>query len=83
MDGAQGGEELLGPLFAAHRRCFDAHVALLDPPAERVAIPYEGGTLPGYLFVPAADGRARPTLIFEQRERRAGDRASPEPGLVT
>ena len=64
IDGVEGGEKLLGPLFTAHRRCFDAHVALLDPPAERVAIPYEGDTLPGYLFVPAADGKARPTLIL-------------------
>ena len=51
-------------MFTAHRRCFDAHVSLLDPPAEKVEIPYEGGTLPGYFFVPAADGRARPTLIL-------------------
>jgi len=64
VDGAEAGEELLGPLFAAHRRCFAAHVRLLDPPGQPVAIPYEGGTLPGYLFVPAADGRARPTVIL-------------------
>lgn len=64
IDGAEDGEALLGPVFTAHRRCFDAHVSLLDPAAEAVAIPYEGGTLPGYLFVPAADGQARPTLIL-------------------
>ena len=64
IDGVEGGADLLGPVFTAHRRCFDAHVSLLDPPAEKVAIPYEGGTLPGYLFVPAADGQARPTLIL-------------------
>ena len=64
IDGAEGGADLLGPVFTAHRRCFDAHVSLLDPPAEAVAIPYEGGTLPGYLFVPVADGQARPTLIL-------------------
>ena len=64
IDGVEEGDKLLGPIFTAHRRCFDAHVRLLDPPAEAVAIPYEGGTLPGYLFVPAADGQARPTLII-------------------
>ena len=42
IDGVEGGEARLGPVFAAHRRCFDAHVGLLDPPAEAVAIPYEG-----------------------------------------
>ena len=64
IDGVEDGDKLLGPIFTAHRRCFDAHVRLLDPPAEAVAIPYEDGTLPGYLFVPAADGQARPTLII-------------------
>ena len=64
IDGVKEGDKLLGPLFTAHRRCFDAHVRLLDPPAEPVAIPYEGGTLPGYFFVPAADGQPRPTLIL-------------------
>jgi hypothetical protein len=64
IDGAPEGETLLGPLFTAHRRCFDVHVSLLDPPAEPVAIRYESGTLPGYLFVPSADGKARPTLIL-------------------
>jgi dienelactone hydrolase len=64
IDGVKEGDKLLGPLFTAHRRCFDAHVSLLDPPAEAVAIPYEDGTLPGYLFVPAVDGQARPTLIL-------------------
>jgi hypothetical protein len=64
IDGIEGGEKLLRPLFTAHRRCFDAHVDLLDPAAERVAIPYEGDTLPGYLFAPADDGKARPTLIL-------------------
>jgi hypothetical protein len=64
VDGIDRPEEALASLFAAHRRCFDVHVGLLEPPAERVAIPYEGGGLPGYLFVPAADGRPRPTLIL-------------------
>jgi hypothetical protein len=64
IDGVEGGADLLGPVFTAHRRCFGAHASLLDPAAEAVAIPYEGGTVPGYLFVPAADGQARPTLIL-------------------
>jgi hypothetical protein len=64
IDGAEGGADLLGPVFTAHRRCFDAHARLLEPSAEAVAIPYEGGTLSGYLFLPAADGQARPTLIL-------------------
>ena len=48
-------------VVAAHRRCFDLHVGLLDPPAIPISVPYEGGDLPGYLFIPAADVAARPT----------------------
>jgi hypothetical protein len=46
------------------RRCFEVHVGLLDPPAIPIAIPYEDSDLPGYLFVPADDGVARPTVIL-------------------
>jgi dienelactone hydrolase len=63
-DGVGNAEKALTALFAAHRRCFDAHAALLDPPARRVEIPYEGTTLPGYFFSPEADGAARPCIIL-------------------
>jgi hypothetical protein len=56
--------EALGPTFRAHRRCFDAYVARLDPPGQKVEIPYEGTTLPGYLFRPDLAGGPRPTVIF-------------------
>jgi dienelactone hydrolase len=52
----------LMPTWMSHRRCWDAAVDLFDPPAERVAIPFEGTTLPGYFFS-AGDGR-RPVLIL-------------------
>ena len=48
IDGVKEGGKLLGPLFTAHRRCFDAHVRLLDPPAEPVAIPRPAPGLPGH-----------------------------------
>jgi len=54
----------LEALFASHRECFDQHVSLLDPPAIPIAVPYEDTELRGYLFVPAADGVARPTVIL-------------------
>jgi hypothetical protein len=57
-------DALLGPTFAQHRRCFDAYVQLLDPPAERVQIPYEGQTMPGYLFRPSTSEVPRRTLIM-------------------
>jgi alpha-beta hydrolase superfamily lysophospholipase len=37
---------------------------LLDPPAEPVEIPYEGTTMPGYLFRAASSDRPRRTLIM-------------------
>ena len=64
VDGTDNADAQLSELFAAHRKCFELHVGLLDPPAIPIAVPYEGGDLPGYLFIPAADGVARPTLIL-------------------
>jgi pimeloyl-ACP methyl ester carboxylesterase len=48
--------------------CFAEAAALLDPPVELVGVPFEGGTLPGYLVRPSpgsgsAGGGPRPTLI--------------------
>jgi pimeloyl-ACP methyl ester carboxylesterase len=54
-------------LRASHRAqtaCFRRAAALLDPPAEIVAIPFEGTTLPGYFFRAGADGVPRPTVIL-------------------
>jgi hypothetical protein len=64
VDGTENPDAQLTELFTAHRRCFDQHVGLLDPPAIPIAVPYEGSDLPGYLFVPADDGVARPTVIL-------------------
>jgi hypothetical protein len=64
VDGIEEADEALKTLFASHRHCFDAHVGLLDPPATQVAVPYEGSSMPGYFFVPADDGQARPTIIL-------------------
>lgn len=46
------------------RETFAAAAALLDHPAEPVAVPFEGTTLPGYLFRPDDSGRPCPTLIY-------------------
>jgi alpha-beta hydrolase superfamily lysophospholipase len=53
--------ELLGRRV---RETFAAAAALLDHPAEPVAIPFEGRTLPGYLFSPDDSGESRPTIIY-------------------
>jgi dienelactone hydrolase len=63
VDGVKDADAALQTGFAAHRRCFDAYITLLDVPGEKVEIPYESSTMPGYFFAPAADGAARPTVI--------------------
>jgi dienelactone hydrolase len=50
------------PTWESHRSCWDKAVDLFDPPAERLTIPFEQTTLPGYFFR-AHDGRA-PTLVL-------------------
>jgi hypothetical protein len=64
VDGTDDAEAKLTEGFADHRKCFDLHVSLLDPPAIPISVPYEDGDLPGYLFTPADDGLARPTVIL-------------------
>jgi len=46
------------------RDAFAAAAELLEPPARRAEIPYEGTTLPGYLFRADASGAPRPTVIY-------------------
>jgi alpha-beta hydrolase superfamily lysophospholipase len=53
---------LVREAYRKHRDAFGAAAALMRRPAERLAIPFEGGVLPGY-FVPAPEGGARPLVI--------------------
>lgn len=46
------------------RETFATAITLFDAPVERVAIPYEDTTLPGYLFLANDDGAPRPTVIY-------------------
>jgi alpha-beta hydrolase superfamily lysophospholipase len=46
------------------RETFATAIALLDHPAEQVAIPFEGTLLPGYLFRQDNSCEPRPTLIY-------------------
>ncbi|HZD66832.1 MAG TPA: hypothetical protein VE152_12100, partial [Acidimicrobiales bacterium] len=51
-------------LWTEHRGCWDRAVALFEPPARRVAIPYEHTTLEGYLFRVDESGARRPLVIL-------------------
>ncbi|MET9535436.1 alpha/beta fold hydrolase [Streptomyces sp. NPDC006649] len=51
-------------LAKASRRTFADAAALLDIQARAVRIPYEGTTLPGYLFLADESGEPRPTVLY-------------------
>jgi pimeloyl-ACP methyl ester carboxylesterase len=46
------------------REVFVEAIELMERPVRRVGIPYQGGTLPGYLFLVDDTGAARPTVIY-------------------
>jgi dienelactone hydrolase len=52
------------PTFRRHRGAWERFVDTIDHPSERVEIPYEDGTLPGYFFRPQPAEGIRPTLIM-------------------
>jgi hypothetical protein len=61
IDGMPDDSQLL-PTFRRSRECWDAMIDL--GPHERIEIPYEDTTLPGYLIRPDASGERRPTLVI-------------------
>jgi dienelactone hydrolase len=64
VDGVDDPDTALQQVFAQHRRCFDAYVERLEPPAFKVDIPYGHSAMPGYLFVPDTGGTPRRTLVL-------------------
>ncbi|WP_341577951.1 dipeptidyl aminopeptidase [Microbacterium schleiferi] len=59
-----GDADKLQHTFRAHRAAWDAFVDRAPYPAERLAIPYENTTMPGYFFRASTDGAKAPTLIL-------------------
>lgn len=57
-------DELLVPTFRLHRSSWDGFVDTTSRIVERVEIPYERDTLPGWFFRPAEDSTERPTLVM-------------------
>jgi pimeloyl-ACP methyl ester carboxylesterase len=53
------------PTYERSREAFRSGVDLLETPVESLEIPYEGTTLPGYLFLPshAEDDEPLPTVV--------------------
>src|SRR5947209_11638037 len=63
LDGTSDPSRFL-PTWKTHRECFDEAAARFDPPFEKVEIPYEDTTLPGYMFKVDDSDRPRPLLIL-------------------
>ena len=53
-------------IWKRHRACWDKVVDLSAPPGERLQIPYQGTTLPGYFFraPDAGPGERRPLVVL-------------------
>ena len=56
-------DAVLLPTFREHRAAWDDFVAASAGRHVHADVPFEGDTLPGYLFRPDASGAARPTLV--------------------
>jgi Prolyl oligopeptidase family len=63
LDGTSDPSRIL-PTWKAHRECFDEATSRFDHPVEKVEIPYEDTTLPGYLFKVDDSGHSRPLLLL-------------------
>jgi S-formylglutathione hydrolase FrmB len=67
-------------IWKRHRACWDRFVDLAPVPGERLQVPYEGTTLPGYLFrAPDAEpGERRPLVVMSN----GSDGATSHMGLL-
>ncbi|MHC1557739.1 alpha/beta hydrolase family protein [Actinomycetospora sp. C-140] len=63
VPGLESDDELL-PTFRAHRAAWDGFLATVRWPVESFTIPYEGDTMPGWIFRPDTSGAVRPTLVM-------------------
>lgn len=73
-----------GRVYREMEACFAAAVTRLDPPAERVSIPYERRRpLPGWLLMPPGPRVRRPTLILNNGSDAQNVDFIPTMGLAT
>lgn len=62
VDACDEPDIVLARTFAAYRRCWEQYLGLLSDPPERLDIPYEGTTMPGWFFAAPGSG-PKPTLV--------------------
>ena len=70
---------VLLPTFREHRAAWDDFVAASAGRHVPSDVPFEGDTLPGYLFRPDASGAARPTLVVTNGSDGALAGSGPRP----
>jgi hypothetical protein len=63
LDG-QTDKTTFAPTFALQTECWEAFIDTSAGTIERVTVPYEQGSLPGFLFRPDASGAKRPTVVM-------------------
>jgi dienelactone hydrolase len=64
IDGLDGDTAKLLPAFRASREAWEGFVANTRWPVERVDIPYEGSSMPAWLFSPDDSGARRRTMVM-------------------
>jgi pimeloyl-ACP methyl ester carboxylesterase len=60
---AEADLERLDELGRRGRSCFERAGVLAEPPVQRLAVPFEGALLPGYVVTPTAVGAPEGTLV--------------------
>ena len=63
VDGTRDAQRAL-PCWKDYAACWQAAAALFDPPAERIAIAYEGAALTGWFLRADGSGRRKPLVIL-------------------
>lgn len=61
---AKADDPRIGPAYDASVQCFHQAAALFTPAIQAVEIPYEGTTLPGYLYRPNVSDEPRATVVM-------------------
>jgi hypothetical protein len=60
----QTDKDTFTPTFALQTECWEAFVDTSAGLIERVSVPYDGTSLPGFLFRPATSSVKRPTIVM-------------------
>jgi hypothetical protein len=60
----QTDDTTFAPTFSLQSECWEAYIDTSGGRIERIAVPYDGTSLPGFLFRPDTSGAKRPTVVM-------------------